>query len=86
MRIPAERMKPSVQVPPRPLTHEDEWDNPAMAEFKRQEAEDRAAFGHSAEAREWLEKLKRSKPRDEPIRLAPKFPQWQGFKIIRLPW
>lgn len=29
-----------------------------MAEFKRQEAEDRAAFGCSDEAREWLHRMR----------------------------
>lgn len=47
-----------VQPPmPSPILLE-EWDDPAMAEFKRQEAEDRAAFGCSEEAREWLRRMR----------------------------
>lgn len=42
---------------PSPILVE-EWDDPAMAEFKRQEAEDRAAFGCSDEAREWLHRMR----------------------------
>lgn len=64
----------------------EEWDNPAMAEFKRQEAEDRVDFGESAEAREWLEHLKNSRPSNPNIRLAPKRPLNFPFKLIRLPW
>ena len=39
-------------LPPASLI--EEWDNSAMVEFKRQEAEDRAEFGCSQEAQEWL--------------------------------
>ncbi len=77
-------MKPASFTPSPSLV--EEWDNPAMAEFKRQEAEDRVDFGTSAEAREWLEHLKNSQPSEPKIRLAPKRPQNFPFKRIRLPW
>lgn len=64
----------------------EEWDNPAMTEFKRQEAEDRASFGCSLEARQWLEQLRNSPPPDVTIRLAPKGPKRFPFKPVRLPW
>ncbi|MFN0079316.1 MAG: hypothetical protein ACKVY0_22865 [Prosthecobacter sp.] len=51
-------MNPRLPAPYRPATFEEEWDNPAMAQFKREEAEDREAFGHSEEARAWLEHLR----------------------------
>jgi hypothetical protein len=61
------------------------WDNPAMTEFKRQEAEDRVAFGRSLEAREWLEHFRNSSPPDVEMRVVKprkRFP----FKPVRLPW
>jgi len=64
----------------------EEWDNPAMTEFKRQEAEDRVAFGFSLEARQWLEQLRGSPPPDVTIRVAPKAPKRFPFKPVRLPW
>lgn len=79
-------MNQRLPPPYRPATFEEEWDNPAMAQFKREEAEDREAFGRSEEARAWLAGIQHGKPREMPLRLAPKFPEWQGFKIIHLPW
>ena len=64
----------------------EEWDNPAMTEFKRQEAEERVAFGHSLEARQWLESLRNSPPPDVVIRVAPQAPARFPFKPVRLPW
>jgi hypothetical protein len=58
-----------------------------MAEFKRQEAEERAAFGCSEEAKKWLENLRSSSPpEDVVIRVAPKAPKRFPFKPVRLPW
>ena len=62
------------------------WDNPAMTEFKRQEAEDRVAFGKSREAHEWLEHLRNTPPPDVTIRVAAKGPRRFPFKPVRLPW
>ncbi len=64
----------------------EEWDNPAMTEFKRQEAEERVAFGCSLEARQWLEHLRSSPPPDVIIKVAPKAPKRFPFKPVRLPW
>jgi hypothetical protein len=64
----------------------EEWDNPAMAEFKRQEAEEREAFARSHTREEWLAALNHATLRDEPIRLAPKSPDRFPFKPILLPW
>jgi hypothetical protein len=64
----------------------EEWDNPAMTELKRQEAEDRVAFGVSLEARQWLEQLRSSPPPDVTIRVSPKAPGRFPFKPVRLPW
>lgn len=64
----------------------EEWDNPEMTEFKRQEAEERVAFGCSLEARQWLEHLRSSPPPDVVIRVAPKGPMRFPFKPVRLPW
>ena len=79
-------MKPTYDpfIPPAHLA--EEWDNPAMAEFKRQEAEERVAFGCSDEAQQWLKNLRNSLPPDVIIRLAPKEPKKFPFKPIRLPW
>jgi hypothetical protein len=64
----------------------EEWDNPAMAEFKRQEAEDRMAFGCSPEARQWLEHLRSTPPPDVVIRVAASVPKRFPFKPVLLPW
>jgi hypothetical protein len=79
-------MKPSSQAPQPAVPMAEEWDNPAMTEFKRQEAEERLAFGCSKEARQWLEHLRGSSPPDVKIRLAPKVPERFPFKVVRLPW
>ena len=65
---------------------EEEWDNPAMTAFKRQEAEERAAFGCSEEAKGWLENLRNSPPPDVTIRLAARPANQFPVKRIRLPW
>ena len=79
-------MKPTPQ-PPQPLVSMvEEWNNPAMAEFKRQEAEERVAFAQSHTQEEWLAALEHSSMRDEPIRLAPKRPRQFPFKPIKLSW
>ncbi len=70
---------------PRPQTFEEEWDDPAMAQFKREEAEDRVAFGQSEEARAWLDGLRNSPP-DYEVKLAPRAKTWRPLKVIRLPW
>ncbi|HEY1050236.1 MAG TPA: hypothetical protein VGE39_10795 [Prosthecobacter sp.] len=68
-------MSDPVQLPPPPVSLIEEWDNPAMAEFKRQEAEDRAAFGCSEEAREWLRRLQEGESRwSWNVTLAKKIP------------
>lgn len=79
-------MKPSSKVAQPSLPMTEEWDNPAMAEFKRQEAAERLAYGCSEEARQWLEHLRGSPPPDVEIRLAPKVPKRFPFKVVRLPW
>ena len=75
---------PDSFTPPASLA--EEWDNPAMAEFKRQEAEERVVFGCSAEARQWLERLRHSQPPEAIIRLAPRGPKKFPFKPVSLPW
>ena len=75
---------PDSFTPPASLA--EEWDNPAMAEFKREEAEERVAFARSHTREEWLAALSRGTLRDEPIRLAPKCPARFPFKPIQLPW
>lgn len=79
-------MKPTLQHPQPPVSMVEEWDNPAMTEFKRQEAEERVAFGCSLEARQWLEHLRNSPPPDVVIRVAPNAPARFPFKPVRLPW
>ncbi len=79
-------MNSSPQTPRPPIPTVEEWDNPAMTEFKRREAQERVAFGCSLEAREWLEHLRGSPPPDVVIRLAPKVPERFPFKPVRLPW
>ncbi len=64
----------------------EEWDNPEMAEFKRQEAEERVAFGCSFEAQQWLYHLRSNPPQDVTIRLAPTRTKRFPFKLVRLPW
>jgi hypothetical protein len=72
-------------TPPAALA--EEWDNPAMTEFKRQEAEERVAFAKSHTQEEWLVALENSMFKgDQTIRLAPKGPRRFPFKVIRLPW
>jgi hypothetical protein len=66
---------PDFQLPPPPASLIEEWDDPAMAEFKRQEAEDRAAFGCSDEAREWLQRLRDGTARWE----------WAGHLAKKIP-
>jgi hypothetical protein len=78
-------MKPTPQAP-LPGIMKEEWDNPAMTEFKRQEAEERVAFAQSHTQEEWRAALRHSTMRDEPIRLAPKRPHLFPFKPIKLPW
>ena len=65
---------------------EEEWDNPAMTEFKRQEAEERRAFGCSDEAKQWMEAFRNSPPPDVTVRLVPGPANQFPFKRIRLPW
>jgi hypothetical protein len=77
-------MKPTPQPPPVSLV--EEWDNPAMTEFKRQEAEDRVTFALSHTQEEWRAALDQSLMRNEPIQLAPKRPRHFPFKPIKLPW
>ena len=79
-------MKPTDPPFTPPVSLMEEWDNPAMTEFKRQEAEDRKTFGCSLEARQWLEQLRSSSPPDVTIRLAPKLPKRFPFKPVQLPW
>lgn len=64
----------------------EEWDDPAMAEFKRKEAEERAAFGRSPEARLWLERFRATTPPDMKIRLARKGAERFPFKPVKLLW
>lgn len=79
-------MSDRLPAPQRPQTFEEEWDDPAMAQLKREEAEDRVTFGQSEEAQAWLRGIQSAKPRELPLRLSPKFAEWQNFKLIRLPW
>ena len=79
-------MKPTPKLPPPPISPDEEWDNPAMAEFKRQEAEDRVAFAETYDAKEWLDAMRDSTLRDQPIMPAPKPPKRFPFKLVRLPW
>lgn len=79
-------MKPTPKLPPPPISLDEEWDNPAMAEFKRQEAEDRVAFAETYDAQEWLDAMRDSSLRDQPIMLASKPPKRFPFKLVRLPW
>lgn len=62
------------------------WDNPAMTEFKRQEAEDRVAFAQSLTQDEWRAAMENCRLRDEPIKLAPKPRRRFPFKPVQLPW
>lgn len=64
----------------------EEWDNPAMTEFKRQEAEERVAFGRSLEASRWLEVMRNSVPPDVILRVAHQRSKRFPFKSVRLPW
>ncbi len=79
-------MNPSSQDTPPAVPMAEEWDNPAMTEFKRREAEERLAFGCSREAQEWLDHLRASPPPDVVIRLPPKVPERFPFKVVHLPW
>lgn len=79
-------MKPTPQHPQPPVSMVEEWDNPAMTEFKRQEAEERVAFAQSLTQEEWRAALGDSSIRDEPIQLAPKRPRHFPFKPVKLPW
>jgi hypothetical protein len=79
-------MKPIVQLPPPPVSLVEEWDNPAMAEFKRQEAEDRVTFAQSKTQEEWRELVMADPTRDQPIRLAPASPKKFRERVIHLPW
>jgi hypothetical protein len=56
-------MNQPLPAPIRPQTLDDEWDDPAMAQLKREEAEDREAFGRSDEAKAWLEGMRSNQPR-----------------------
>ncbi len=79
-------MNPTLEpfIPPAHLA--EEWDNPAMAEFKRQEAEERAEFGCSQEAQQWLANFQATTPPDFVIRRAPMVPKQFPFKPVKLPW
>lgn len=79
-------MKPSPLPFTPPPSLAEEWDNPAMAEFKRQEAEERVAFGCSLEAEQWLERLRSSLPPDFIIRVADKPAKRFPFNPVKLPW
>ena len=79
-------MNPDQPAPwPTPSLME-EWDNPAMTEFKRQEAEERTEFAQLRTQAAWREALKRPMLTDRPIALAPKTPIRFPFKHIHLPW
>jgi hypothetical protein len=79
-------VKPTVQLPPPPVSLIEEWDNPAMTEFKRLEAEDRVTFAQSHTQEEWLAFAKESKVQISEIRLAPKPARQWPEKLVRLPW
>ncbi len=57
-----------------------------MTEFKRQEAEERVAFGLSQEASRWLEMMKESKAANVSIRVYQPRSRNFPFKPVRLPW
>lgn len=72
----------STLSPQRPATLEDEWDNPAMAQFKRDEQADREAFGHSAEAQEWLRRLRAGELGwDWTVQLAQRIPTYDRAPV-----
>lgn len=50
----------------------EKWDNPEMAAFKQEEAEERIAFAKSHTREEWLAAMEEAmiEARDEPITLA----------------
>ena len=76
----------SAQPAPRPIpSMEEEWDNPAMTEFKRQEALDRIEFAQSRTQEEWREALKQPILTDQTITLVRR-PPYFPFKLIKLPW
>lgn len=81
-------MKPTDPPFTPPVSLMEEWDNPAMTEFKRQEAEDRKTFAQSHTQEEWRAAMENSvlRLRNEPLRLAPKPPRRFPFKFIHLPW
>jgi hypothetical protein len=79
-------MKPTPQSPQPTVSMVEERDNPAMTEFKRQEAEDRVAFAQSLTQDEWRAAMENSRLRDEPIKLAPKPRRQFPFKPVQLPW
>lgn len=86
MHLFRKSMNPPSQpfIPPAHLA--EEWDNPAMAEFKRLEAEERVAFAQSHTRDEWLASMANSMLRDEPVKLAPKPSRRFPFKPVHLPW
>ena len=75
---------PEPFIPPAHLA--EEWDNPAMAEFKRQEAEDRVAFAKSHTREEWIAALEHSTLRGDFVIRVVKPQQSFPFKPVRLPW
>ncbi len=64
----------------------EEWDHPAMAEFKRQEAEERVAFGKSHTQEEWFAALESSSRRGDFIQAVAKKPASFPFKPVHLTW
>ena len=79
-------MKPTSEpfIPPAHLA--EEWDNPAMAEFKRQEAEERVAFAKSHTQEEWRAALEQSALRGDFVISVVKRPRRFPFKPVKLSW
>lgn len=71
-------------IPPAHIA--EEWDNPAMAEFKREEAEERVAFANSMTQEEWRAALKQSAFRGDFAISVVKTPRRFPFKPVQLPW
>ncbi len=71
-------------IPPAHLA--EEWDNPAMAEFKRQEAEDRVSFSNSRTQEQWRAALANSPLHGDFVIKVSEVPLRFPFKIVELPW
>jgi hypothetical protein len=64
----------------------EEWDNPEMAAFKREEAREREIFAKSHTREEWLAAIDDSPFRGDFIIRVAKPPKRFPFKAVKLTW